>query len=254
MKFKLGKKPARPGAMKLKFADVFDATHLPVPPHSFGHQSLMANHQWGMLANDQVGDCVLAGGGHESMLFALEGGRPFISFSDKSTLSDYTAITGYNPNDPNSDQGTDMVEAAKYRRICGLLDANGVRHKIDAYAEITRGDLTQVTLATWLFGACGCGFAVPDSVQDQFDAGQPFDVVPGAQIEGGHYMPCIGRNSNGYYVLVTWGKTVTASPRFMKKYMDEAVAYISRDVIVAKTQKTQEGFDLAALDNFLAHL
>ena len=55
---KLGKKPARPDAMKLKFADVLDASNLPVPPTAFGHMSLIAGNGYGMLANDKYGDCV----------------------------------------------------------------------------------------------------------------------------------------------------------------------------------------------------
>ena len=59
MRFKLGKRPARPGAIKLKFGTFFDAKALPVPPKVFGHESI--GKPWGMLANDQVSNCVFAG-------------------------------------------------------------------------------------------------------------------------------------------------------------------------------------------------
>lgn len=251
---KLGKKPHRPGAMKLQFADIFDATKLPTPPVSFGHQRMIKSHAWGMLGNDQWGDCVLAGAAHEQMLFSREGRHGSVIFDDKGVLSDYSAITGFDPNDPYTDQGTDMVEAASYRRRTGVIDSRGVRHKIDAYASITRADLAQTALAVWLFGACGIGVQWPSSAFYQFEAGKPLDVVKGDQIEGGHYMPCIARHKDGHYVLVTWGQMVLATSAWMREYMDEAVAYISFDVLQAKSQETDEGFDIAKLREFLGGL
>jgi len=251
---KLGKKPARPGAITLKFADIIDASKLPTPPSHFGHQGMIANNAWGMLGNDNVGDCVLAGGAHEHMLFSLEGQHGKVVFDTKGVISDYSAITGYDPNDPNSDQGTDMQQAASYRRKVGLIDSRGVRHKVDAYCEIGLRDLSQLNLAVWLFGAAGIGIQFPNTAMDQFNAGKVWDVVPGATIEGGHYVPIIGKHTDGHYVLVTWGKEILATTRFIRKYMDEGVAYISRDVLLAKTAKTDEGFDIAALDSFLKQL
>ena len=62
--------------------------------------------------------------------------------------------------------------------------------------------------------------------------------MPGASIEGGHYVPVIGKHKDGHYVVVTWGREVLATTRFIKQYMDEAVAYISQDTLIAKTAKT----------------
>lgn len=250
---KFGKKPARPDAIKLKFAQVLDATRLPVPPPAFGHATLI-HGRWSVLGNDQWGDCVWAGAAHEHMLFSVTGKHGSVSFDDKSVLSDYSAVTGFDPQDPATDQGTDMQAAASYRRKTGVVDRSGIRHKIDAYAEIARADLSQVALSAWLFGACGIGVEFPNTAMDQFNAGKPFSVVSGAKVEGGHYMPCVGRHKDGHYVLVTWGRTVLATPEWMRKYMDEAVAYISRDIVLDKTHMSPEGFDLQTLDNFLSSL
>ena len=56
---KLGKVPARPDAVKLKFSSYINTNQLPTPPASFGHENLIQS--WGMLGNDQYGDCVWAG-------------------------------------------------------------------------------------------------------------------------------------------------------------------------------------------------
>ena len=58
--FKLGKKPARPGAVKFKLANYLVKLKLPTPPQVFGHEGLIGAN-WGMLGNDHYGDCVWAG-------------------------------------------------------------------------------------------------------------------------------------------------------------------------------------------------
>ncbi len=252
---KFGKKPARPNSIKLKFADVIDATALPVPPASFGHTRMIPKAAWGILANDMYGDCVWAGAAHEEMLFNRAGRHGNVAFTDANVLQDYSDCTGFDPNDPYTDQGTDMQEAASYRRKVGIIDAQGTRHKVDAYCEIGVRDLSQLALGTWLFGATGIGVAFPESAFDQFERGVPFDVVPGGSpILGGHYMPCIGRHKDGHHVLITWGHAILATSAFLREYMDEAVCYLSRDVVIDHKNKTDEGFDLAKLDFFLGSL
>jgi hypothetical protein len=188
--YKLGKTPAR-NTVALKFAMVFNADVLPTPPKAFGHENLMADGNWHGLGNDSVSCCVFAGAAHEHMLWTMVGGQPRSRFTVKDVLSDYSAVTGYDPAKPDSDQGTDMQVAAAYRQKTGILDATGARHKIDAYAALRVGDLDELALATWLFGACGCGFQIPSSAEAQFDAGEPWDIVAGDTTVGGHYVPCL---------------------------------------------------------------
>src|SRR5882757_1904530 len=113
---KLGKLPARPNAVTFKLIDY--AVALLVPPKTFGHQKLQTT--WGMLGNDKYGDCVWAGAAHETMLWNKEASKT-VTFTDNEVLSDYSAVTGFNPSDPNSDQGTDMQVAASYRRKTGII-------------------------------------------------------------------------------------------------------------------------------------
>lgn len=232
---KFGKKPARPGAVKFNFSTYFNSPDLPVPVGPFGSYGLVNN--WGMLANDKYGDCVLAGGAHETMMGSLEGQRGSLSFTDESVLSDYSAITGFNPNDPSTDGGTDMAQAAAYRRKIGLLDANGNRHKVDAYVAITPGDVKELMTATYIFGAVGIGIKVPDFAMSQFTAEQPWSLPTNwqsAQIEGGHYIPVVGRNSKGYILVVTWGRLQAMTNDFFQAYCDEAIAYINLETLNAK--------------------
>lgn len=246
--FKLGKTSARKDAVKLKFKDYLDtskASVLPTPPAQFGHEAIItdASGGWKVLGNDRYGDCVCAGAAHETMLWsALSLGKP-ADFSDKSVLQFYSNVTGFDPNDSNTDQGTDMEAAAKFRRKTGLIDDAGRVHKVDAYLALTPGDIKEHMLALYLFEAVGVGIEFPGSAMDQFNAGKPWDVVARSSIEGGHYIPLFAERSN--LVVATWGRLQQMTSKFFKKYNDESIVYLSPEIF--KAGKSPEGFNLAAL-------
>lgn len=250
MNLKLGKRPASRDARDLRFARYIDRAALPVPPLTFGHQNLVA--RWKMLGNDAYGDCVFAGAAHETMLWTRE--SPSVSdadFTKVSVLADYSAVTGFDPLDPATDQGTDMHDAARYRRRTGIRDANGKRHKVGAYVALDPGNLVQARQAAYLFGACGIGFAFPASAMEQFNHGQTWDYVQGSPIEGGHYVPFVGM-LGGNLIVVTWGQLQAMTPTFFAHYCDEAYAYLSTEML--HRNKSPEGFDLATLHADLAAL
>lgn len=246
---KLGKLPARPDAVKFKYGAIFNVAKLPTPPLRFGHFNSIS--QWGEFGNDKYSDCVFAGAAHETMIWCSEVGA-VTTFDDTAVLSDYSAVTNFDPNNPATDQGTDMQEAASYRRKVGLLDASGSRHKVDAYVAIKAGDLVQLAQAAYLFGAVGAGFRMPASAEAQFDAGQPWDVVQGDAVEGGHYVPIIGRNSAGNFLGITWGRLHAMTPRWVSTYMDEGIAYLSIEAL--KNNLSPEGVSLDDLQRSLQQL
>jgi hypothetical protein len=255
MRKKTGKKAARTTPFPLTFAFYLNAAQLPPVPAVFPHATLLDRlADWQMLANgaDGYGDCVWAGAAHETMLIKASAGFPTPAFTDADVLSDYSAVTGFKISDPDSDQGTDVQQAAAYRQQTGVLDAALQRHKIDAYAALRVGDLDQLALAAYLFGAVGVGVQCPDSMEDQFDHMEVWDVVRGDKVDGGHYIPCIGRNGKGNLLFVSWGRLQAATPKWVETYCDEAYAYISRERI-NQLGLSAEGFNYQALmDDFSA--
>lgn len=245
---KLGKLAARPGAVKLKLSSYLVASQLPTPPTEFGHDTGVGT--WQMLGNDRVGDCVIAGGLHETMLWTSVGST-IPEMDDAAALANYSAITGYDPDDPSTDQGTDVALAAKYRRHTGLVDAAGKRHKVGAYLALTPGDVQEHLMAMYLFGAVGIGVSFPDSAMRQFNQGQPWHPVAGAKIEGGHYISGVARR-DGMIVVVTWGREQPMTDAFLRKYNDESYAYLSLEYL--RQKRNPEGVDLARLRADLAQL
>ena len=247
--FRHGKTPARAGAMKLALASYVDHSKLPPIPANFGHDDLIGANDWGMLGNDKWGCCVWAGGCHEHMLWNRVSQHQ-VTFTEANVLSAYSAVTGFDPSKTDSagnnptDRGTDMVLAAEYRRTNGLVDASGQTHRIEAYLALDPGSLDDLWAATYLFGAVGIGIDMPETAETQFDAGQEWVYVHGAQSIGGHYVPLVGRKDGVLHVL-TYGRTQPTSLKFLQKYCDEAIAYLSKDALV--NNKSPEGFDLDSL-------
>lgn len=242
-KYKLGKLPARLDAVKFKLTNYISLS----PPSKSGHYTL-EKLPWGMLGNDTVGDCVLAGAGHETMLWNTEAGKS-VTVTTQDALSDYSAITGYNPNEPNSDQGTDMAAAASYRRKTGIKGEDG-RHKITAYLALEVSNQTQLKQAIYLFSAVGVGIQFPSSAMTQFNNGKPWTVTS-SSIESGHYIPAVGYDSKYVYVI-TWGKVQKMTWGFFKKYNDESIAYLSNEMLTK--DKSLEGFNVAQLESDLKGL
>ena len=258
---RLGKGTAVHRATDLQFSRYVDSEKLALQlPARFGFDHAVAPDAWGMLGNDYYGDCVWAGACHEHMLLTARGSTYGIpaQFTDRNALAAYTAVTGFNPNDPSTDNGTNVSDAMRYRRSTGMLDANGGVHKILAYLSLEPGNITQVWQALYLFEAVGIGIQFPRSAMDQFNAHQPWSVVAGSPIEGGHYVPLVSRQGDDHALkgtmrVVTWGALQTMTDDFYRTFCDEAWCYVTQDAI-ERNGVSARGFDLAALQADLAAL
>jgi hypothetical protein len=186
------------------------------------------------------------------MLWRAESGKPIPSFTPAEIISSYSDVTGYHGTDA-TDYGTDVQQACDYRRKTGITDGTN-RYKIDSYVALRVGDTAELALATYIFGVVGIGINFPVSAWTQFRNQQPWDYNGPSRLDGGHYIPCVGRNSKGNFLVVTWGRLQAMTPRFYAHYSDEAVAYISLDSINSSSLVTPEGFDINKLRSNLAAL
>jgi hypothetical protein len=258
---KLGKQPFEHDPKDFKAKLLFEAVapEMPTPPDRFGHG--LSFKDWLMLGNgpdDTVqkgfggaGDCVFAGGGHETMLTTKLGGHP-ATFTGANSIEDYSAVTGYVIGDDSTDNGTEPRVAAKYRRDTGLIDAAGKRHKIAAFVSIDPSDFEELVQCVYVFTAVGIGFEFPDTAWNQFSHHLPWDVVDGAAIEGGHYVPVVGRNAKSTIGVISWGRRVGMTRDFYEAYSDEAWAYIFPEEL--RNGKTYRGYDLSQLRAWLDSL
>ena len=68
------------------------STGLPTPPASFDLTTKVPS--WGMMENDQLGDCTCAAAGHLIMEWTVNAGKKMCPPTDKQIVDAYSAITG----------------------------------------------------------------------------------------------------------------------------------------------------------------
>lgn len=244
---KLGKQKAHPKQVKLAYDRYRKAILLPKIPATFGHYDRLIGQNLGVLGNDHYGDCVQAGAAHIVMLWYAERNAP-VRFTRDNVLLDYSVSTGFVPNKPETDVGTDMSLFASYWRHNGILDGDGRKHRLAAYLRLDVNGLTEINEAAYFFGAVGIGVQLPETAQDQFNAGVPWDYIRGSNNAGGHFVPLVGFDGTYYYV-VTWGRVHPVTPAFLRAYLDEALAYLSDDQVAGGL--SIDGFDMGQLQTDL---
>jgi len=204
---------------------------------------------WQMARNDQIGDCTIAGACHMFAATAVYAGYPEPLFSDQEITAAYSAVSGYVPGDPSTDNGADMQTVLEYLRATGLTDTTGKTHKAAGYAAFGN-PADEVLLAQVLdvFGSVYTGVNLPVSAEQEFAAGQPWDWQPSSPIAGGHCITLQKRSVGGTGVLgyVTWGRVQHVTRGFQRHYADEAYAVITSDWI-GTNGTSIDGLDLEQL-------
>lgn len=234
----------------LQLSSYMDMTALPpIPAGAFGHTNMVTS-PWGMLMNDQLGCCVIAGAEHEHMLWSAESSLGMAMFNNACTIKNYSEIARYRSDQPWTDQGTDMLHAAQMRMTRGILDASGNRHKIGAALELdcTPGHLNidQLWYAAWLFDGIGLGIHVTKSWERDFQSHKPWDAADfhTKDIVGGHYVTGVAREGdNGKFMLdvVTWGELHPITPAGLKAATVTALVYVTQEKL------NKKGLDLEGL-------
>lgn len=242
----LGKQPPRHDPRTLKLARYLSTT-APLPPAPPSRDwSSAAAPNWGMLGNDALGDCTCAAAGHLIQTWTANHGRE-ITPTDLEIVAAYSAITGYSPALPSSDQGAVEIDVLNHWRTDGIAG-----NKIGAYAWVDPANKSLVEAGINLCGGVYCGAALSVSAQSQtvWDVTDGPEAVPGSW--GGHAMAVVGYNATGV-VLVTWGAIKIATWAWWLAYVDEAYAILD-DAWVNGSTPSPNGFDLAALQTDLGAL
>lgn len=242
-RLRLGRGPARADTRTLRFANYLPAD-LPTPPASIDYGARVG--QWGMLANDRLGDCTCAGILHMAMLWASQfGAAP--EFSDADAITLYQQLCGYEPGRPETDRGgieLDILKAWRKAPVAGC--------QLLAFAAVDPANWAHVKLAHWLAGSLYMGVDLPLSAQREKLWSSTNDV-PGGW--GGHCMVTSAyRDARGLFGLtdqrrltaITWGTTQEMTPQWLACYCDELWVPIT-DRWFGPGHRAPNGFDLDRL-------
>ena len=251
-KLKLGKGVARHDPRALLLASYLTPA-LPTPPASFD-LTTKVGPSWGMMDNDQLGDCTCAAAGHLIMEWTANAQAQMVTPTDQQIVEAYSAITGYNPVTGSDDNGAVEVDVLNYWRQSGIAG-----HQIGAYMALEPSNHSHIMDSVYIFGGCYIGMQLPISAQAQTQNHQPWSVPPGGAIGdgkpgswGGHAVPVMAYDSRGVTV-VTWGALQIMTWSFWEAYCDEAYAILSTDYLTGQ-KTTPQGFNLTQLQADLADL
>jgi len=248
--YKLGKKPAVHDYKTLKLDYYLDAKAAQIQIPQACDYTSKVNVKWGMLKNDSVGDCAIAGPAHTEMIWNFNEGRSFIP-TDQQVISDYSKVSGYDPrkDQPNGENPTDvgcnLLQVMKYWKKNGICG-----RKIDGYASVDPQNKLQVQAAIYLFGSVIIGVALPAGAKNSpwyLPNGwrQNRNWRPGTW--GGHCIVSGKYNmASNNIPVVTWGALKDMSWGFLGQYCDEMYVPLSMDW-VGDDKKAINGFDYASL-------
>ncbi|MGH6982017.1 MAG: hypothetical protein ACREFC_12500 [Stellaceae bacterium] len=233
---KLGRLKPAPGRKLLKLTDYLPAM---VAPPRTTWRAQAAIGAWGVMLNDDLGDCTAAAPGHIVRLLSALAGAPFAP-TDDDVLAFYKSISGYT-GDPSTDNGALISDALAYWRTVGMAG-----RKIDGSASINPQDIGTIRLAISLFGAVDIGLDLPLSAQTQ-TVWTPDSSAQGVRGSwGGHCVPLIDYDHDGTFVCITWGEEKRLTAEFLLAYADEVEAPIDPEFI-GLSGLTRSGLDLARM-------
>lgn len=251
-KFRGGKLPPQRPLKMAALGDFLDrSTSWPkVPPE--GWENAVKPSDWGMLGNDQWGDCAAAGIYHliQGQAANSKIGRALYGTAAQA-LALYSAVTGFDPNagpsgENPTDQGTVLTQLLAHVQKNGLemTDENGkaVTVEIVGWAALDISSVAQRRYGAYTFGGAYLGINCPEEAEE--DTTNWIDW-PNSPIAGGHCITQEGEGAAGGQT-VSWGQVIPTANSFYSAYLDEGYVVLSQAWLNVQ-EKSPTGLDLDAL-------
>lgn len=213
----LGKLPSRHDPRTLKMSKYLTGPVEPAPSSRAWAPEWL---RWRLYQNDKIGCCTIAAIGHILQLWGAATGVNDGGPNDQEVIVAYSSVSGYDPRQPETDRGANMLDALNYWRQIGVGS-----HKIYSYVKLDAGDRSQIMAAINLFGAVYVGAQLPLASQAMHVWTAPGNTNMHHEewrggSWGGHAMACTGYTGSGVF-LTSWGETRHASWQWLIDYCDE---------------------------------
>ena len=248
MKYKLGRNRPVARGPRLSLKNYLMKA-LPNPPATVDYRSRAFQALNQMYGNDTLGDCVIAGMAHVVGVLTSNAGKPFL-YTEDQIVNLYSAIGGYVPGQPATDQGCDEVTALNYWKQQG---APAGSHQIAGYIAVDPSNPEEVRTALWLFENLLFGLELPDAWVNPFPGASGFtwDVVGDPDPNNGHCIVGVGYTPRGVTVD-TWGMAGVMTNAAVAEYCAESnggalYSVLSHDQIALAHTKAPNGFDFTQL-------
>ena len=211
---------------------------LPSPPPLVDHTSKVRDFP--MLANDQLGDCVMAAFAHGILDWTTYA-------STAKQPSESQVVNLYNQLSPE-DQGLVVLDALNYWRKPGCWGDT-----LYAFANLNAGNTDQAEAAISYFGFAVIGMALPDN---QTFGPWDTDPVGPPDFNNGHCVILTGYNrAEQMFDAISWGSVMPMSYAWYSEYagpqgQGEAYALLSQDWL-SDAGVDPDGVDWTALQQDL---
>lgn len=205
---------------------------------------------WGMMRNDTLGDCTIAGVAHACQVWSLNKGLED-TILDQSVLTAYQRWCGYVYGYPSTDRGGIELDVLTDWKEQGFQGCS-----LTGFAAVDPHNMAEVQAAITLFGGLYIGIELPASAQQQLLEQQPWTCIGGpsgvAGSWGGHCVFVAGYDATGV-TCITWGKLQKMGWDFWHAYVDECYALLSEEFL-GRDGRTPSGLDLVQLQQDLLEI
>lgn len=233
---KFGRNPSTWEIPKLKMSNYRGV--LPTIPDTCDYSPAAQKTLRNVYLNDQLGDCVIAGGAHIRGVTSGNAGSE-VGFSDSDIRLMYRIIGG------GGDNGADLSTAMKYWTNPGFTD--GV--KLMGWLAINPADPVEYKTACYLFENIYFGISMPNrwiSPSPQGD-GFTWDVAGSPNQNNGHCFVAVGYDKTSVKIA-TWGMLGQFTDRAIATYgarnaSGEVYVMISPDMIAKAQTKAPNGLN-----------
>jgi hypothetical protein len=225
-------KPAEP---KLRLADYINSSKAEIePPVALAPQPLPPDFHWGMLANETVGNGVVAMMLHSIGIFFIAAGKAPPKFSPADATRIYSHIGGYVPGDPSTDQGLDEGQAFAWWADRGLrCTADRTLHKIRGSVAVNPKNRTERHLGIYELDAIQYAIQLPAMWQGKTMwtgvPGSDPDSQPGSW--GGQGIFGRAYDATGREDIGTWGEDLFAAGDSLDAYLMQASVVATPDML-----------------------
>jgi hypothetical protein len=184
---------------------------------------------WGMMLNDQIGDCTIAAAYHAMQLWSSYGRDHVLTESDHWVEQTYRNFTGYDGTEA-TDQGAMEQDILRQWLNRGVRIQEGTEtdpapnvSRIRFFGEVDPRMAWDVKRTINDCGMAYIGFRVPAWLMEG-DIPSVWDRGTNNHIVGGHAIILTGYTASSYD-LVSWGRgDLQMTQRFFDTYVDEVYA------------------------------
>ncbi len=224
---------------------------IPAPPPVCGYMRAAKPEVHRMYLNDQIGCCVESAVAHAIGVFGAQNQARWF-FSDEEIVKMYSDMGGFVPDDPSTDQGTNISDALRVWQTSGVSGPGGI-HKIVGSVSVDITNHQEYKTAIWLFENLILGLELPDAWTNPFPSENGFvwHSAGHPDPEQGHCILATNYDEDHIYIS-TWGMNGVMTNAAFQKYCapfhgGEVFAVLSEDIINRAEQRAPNGINFHTL-------